>query len=161
MATNFLATAGTNGFLTSAAVTAFSSGTTTINSIANAAFAVSTGVFTQTNTANGLMGYTGLTVGSSFGPTAGGNITGWWLMSPDGGATYESTVMVRPPDWMISLSTSTSSGAGTESGGNAYRMSSLIQMPWSTFKVLIQNNSGVTIGSSGNSLTFMSVAVQY
>lgn len=161
MATNFLATAGTNGFLTSAPVTAFSAATTTMNSIANAAIIVSTTVFTQTDTAHGLFGFIGLTVGSSFGPTAGGNITGWWLQSPDGGTTYESTNLVRPPDWFISLSTSTSSAGGNETSGSAYRLSLLSPMPWSTFKVAIQNNSGVTIGSSGNSLTFQTVAIQY
>lgn len=160
MATNFLATTGTNGFLSSLA-TAFSSGTTTMNSLANAGIIISTSVFTQADTAHGLMGFIGLTVGSSFGPTSGGNITGWWLQSPDGGTTYESTVLVRPPDWFISLSTSTSSSPGTETSGSAYRMSLLAPMPWTTFKVAIQNNSGVTTGSSGLSLTFQSVAMQY
>lgn len=161
MATNFLAATGTNGFLTASPVTAFSAATTTINSVANAATVISTLVFSQTDTAHGLLGYVSLTVGSSFGPTAGGNITGYWVQSPDGGTTYESTILVRPPDWMISLSTSTSSSPGTETSGSAYRLSPLCAMPWGTFKVAIVNNSGVTLGTSGNSIAFQTVAMQY
>lgn len=161
MATNFLATSGTNGFLTSSAVTAFSAGTTSMNSLSNASFLLSTSVFTQTNTASGLLGYFTLTIGSSFVAGAGGNIAGWNLLSPDGGATYETTVPARAPDFVISLTTSTSTAGGTPSSGSGVFPSLLCGMPWSTFKVLIQNNTGVTLGSSGNSLTFQSVAVQY
>lgn len=160
MATNFLAATGTNGFLATA-VTAFSSGTTTMNGIANAAIIISTAVYTQTNTGSGLLGLVSATIGSSFGPSPGGNISGWWLQSPDGGTTYESTIIVRPADWMVPLSTSTSSSSGTVTSGSAYLMSPLCQMPWSTFKVAIQNNAGVTTGTSGNSLAFQTVAVQY
>ena len=161
MPTNFLATTGTNGFLTAAAVTALSSGTTTINSLANAGFIVSTGTYTQTNTASGLMGYVTLTIGSTFVSGPGGNVTGWFLDSFDGGTTYESTVPGRPPDFIVPLTTSTSTAGGTPSSGSGVYPSQLVQMPWAPFKVLIQNNTGVTLGSSGQAVAFQSVAVQY
>lgn len=154
MATNFLATTGTNGFLTSAAVTALSSGTTTINGVTNASFVVSTAVFTQTDTAHGLLGYVQLTAGSTMAPSSGGYIAGWWLYSDDGGATFESTNTARNPDWTIPLPTSIASV-------NQKFPTALAGMPWTTFKVLIQNNSGATTGTSGNIISFQSVAVQY
>ena len=162
MATNFLAATGTNGFLATS-VTAFSSGTTTMNSVANASFVVSTGVFSQTNTASGLLGYVAVTLGSSFTNGPGGNVTGWWLYSSDGGTTFESTVPGRAPDFMVGFSTSTSTAGGTPSSGPTAGMftSGLIGTPWTSFKVLIQNNTGVTLGSSGNTLVFTTVAVQY
>ena len=161
MPTNFLAATGTNGFLTSAPVTAFSSGTTTINSVSNAASVVSTSVFTQTNTAQGLLGYVSLTIGSSFVSGSGGNWAGYWLFSPDGGTTYETTNTVRPPDFVIALTTSTSTGGGTPSSGSGLFVSQLVPLPWSTFKVLMTNNPGVTMGSSGASVAFQAVAEQY
>ena len=156
MATDFLTATGTNGFITSSAVTMFSSGTTTINALTNASLAVSTTVFTQTNTAQGLIGYVQVTLGTTWGPaTAGGNIAGWWLFSPDGGSTYETTLTARPPDWIVPLSTSLGAAA------SQVVVSPLVNMPWSSFKVLVQNNSGATLGSSSVSATFQTVAVQY
>ena len=156
MPTNFLAATGTNGFLTSSAVTAFSSGTTTINSLSNASLAVSTSVFSETDTAQGLMGYVAVTFGTTWGPaTAGGNITGWWLFSPDGGSTYETTLTARPPDWTVAVSTSMGAAATQRA------ISQLVPLSWSTFKVLVQNNTGATLSSSSMALTFMAVAEQY
>jgi hypothetical protein len=104
MATNFLWNAGTsnNGLLTSA-ITLMS---TELESIASAAVIVSSvggssGLFTNSNTAQAIWadlfyypGNAGCT------PTAGANMSGWFLTSPDGGTTFESATVApaRPPD---------------------------------------------------------------
>ena len=110
MPTNFLHATGTNGFI----VTPFSLMTTELNSLANGNTVVSSvggtsGKFNQTNFGSAQIGRIWLTLGGNFGatPAAGGNITGWWNFSTDGGTTFEdtnsNTAIPRPPDFIIPL----------------------------------------------------------
>lgn len=142
---NFLTFPGTAGFLT----TPFTLMSTEFVGLTSSATIVSASAINQTNTANGIYGYVYLTVGSAtFTPTAGGNISGWWLNSVDGGTTYETAIstvgpQARPPDWIIPLSTT-----GTVSSG--IYMTQVIRLPWATAKTYIQNNAGTTLGASGS-----------
>lgn len=145
-------TGGSNGYLT-APFTLFSTTelTSAIVSSGTALSSVggSTGVFTQTNFGSAKQGYIWLTAGSSMVPIAGGNISGWWVQSPDGGTTFEkapytASPMPRAPDWIIPFSTAASLAAGDV----VYAVGT-VPLPWATTKVTIQNNSGVALSSAG------------
>ena len=163
MATNFLHATGTNGALTAAFQVI---GGAELNALANAGVVVgstsgSSGVFTQSNFASGQYGYFYATTGASSGwtPTAGGNLTGWFMHSPDGGTTYETTVgttgLARPPDFIISLA------ANALPASSIVGYSSLVPMPYDTCKFYIQNNSGATTASVSNTIKCFVVADQY
>jgi hypothetical protein len=161
MATNFLWDAGTsnNGLLTSA-VTLQS---TEMNSLANASLIVSSvggasGVFTNSNTAQALLGEIYLTLGAiGTALSAGANLAGWFLTSPDGGTTYESTTVqpARPPDFWVPLP------ATTISGGTTFKAVGPIGIPALEFKVLVMNNTGQALAASANTIKLAPVAVQY
>jgi len=163
MATNFLEATGgsTAGY--------FSSVTTLISSemvsLASSLTAVSASTFTSSGSfGQAIWGEVYLKVTASFAPTAGGSISGWFLRSPDGGTTFESTTgssgtgIGRAPDFIVAFSTVSYASSNIIGG------SGLVKMPWSPSKVFIQNNSGATLPSSTNGYPLISigpVAVQY
>ena len=163
MVSNFLWNAGTsnNGLLASA----LSLLTTEMNSLATAGTALSSvggssGVFTNSNTGQGMVGDVFLTLGAiGTALSAGANLAGWFLTSPDGGTTFENTVsgsaMSRPPDFLIPLP------ATTITSGWVYKSAGPIMIPALEFKVFIQNNSGQTWASSGNTLKLAPYAMAY
>lgn len=163
MPTNFLWDAGTsnNGLLTSA-ITLLS---TELNSLATtdtvtSSVGGSSGVFTNSNTAQAMWADIFLTLGAvGTALSAGATVAGWFLTSPDGGTTFETpatnTAPPRPPDFVILLP------ATTITAGWAYKAMGLVLVPALEFKVYLQNSSGQTWASSGNTLKLAPVAAQY
>lgn len=160
MPTNFLWYAGSsnNGLLT----TAVNLMTTEIESLATGSVIISSvngssGVFTNSNTAQGIYADIFYAVGNPGIGTAlnaGANLAGWFLTSPDGGTTYEQTSVAPPraPDFIIPLP------ATTISASVVYKTTGPIIVPALKFKVLIQNNTGQTLGTGGTTAPYISLA---
>ena len=164
MAINFL---WANGTSNSGLITPLLSLITTeANSLANNNTCVSTvggtsGLFSQTNTTQGIWGELFLTLGaigtslSSNSP----NLSGWFLTTPDSGTTIETPAtnasLPRPPDFIIPLPST------TITAGWVFKATELIQVPSLMFKTYIQNNSGQGFSATGNSLKLAVVASQY
>lgn len=120
-----------------------------------------TGVSSQTNTGSAQTGLVYLqTVTAGFTPTAGGNVSIWWLFSPDGGTTYETTpatasttvpALPRAPDCIIPLDVAAL-------GTSAVKVSLPCKLPYGTFKVLVQNNSGAAFGAGNYTLKLVTFA---
>lgn len=167
MATNFLWAPGTsnNGLLASA-VTLMTTELESLNSAGVIVSSVngSSGLFTNSNTSQAIWAdlfyYPG-NVGCT--PGAGGNLSGWFLTSLDGGTTFELTTVAppRPPDFIIPLPNSAIGGANSI----VYKAAGVsVQMPALEFKILIQNNSGTTLGAGATTAPYLKmapVAVQY
>jgi hypothetical protein len=160
MATNFLEALGTNGFI----ATPFNLLTTELNSLANGSSATSSvggtsGVFDQTSNASAIWGIPYLTATTTFTPTAGAYIAGWFLFSPDGGSTFETPIanadMPRPPNFVIPLD---SAALGASSMKQA---SGIVQLPWWDYKVFVVNHAGVALPATGNVIKLGPVAIQY
>ena len=156
MATNFLYGAGTsnNGLLTSVLTLL----TTELNSLASAALIISSvvgtsGLFTNSNTGQGIYADLFFNLGAVTAMTAGGNLAVWFLTSPDG-STFESTTVVPPraPDAIVPLDATT--------GSKVYAAKRVI-LPALNFKVLVQNNSGQAFTASANTLKAAIYSVQY
>jgi len=158
MTTQFLWDAGTNGYQASLTL----AGTADLNGLANATGVLLTGnssaLWTQTNTKNAMLGYVWLTTSATAGwtATAGGNIAGWWELSPDGSALENITATPsRPPDWVISLP------AAALSTSKIYA-SQLTIIPAFSFRTYVVNNSGnTTSAQTDNALTLGLVAERY
>lgn len=163
MATNFLETTGTNGFLT----TPFNLLSTELNALATATPGVATssvggtsGVFTQTNFGSGIWGVVHFLAGGAFTPIAGAYIPGWFLYSPDGGTSFEKTStgatadLPRPPDFIIPLFAAAYAANDISSSG-------IIRLPWWSCKVFVVNRAGANFPATGNLIKAASVAVQY
>lgn len=161
MPTNFLWAAGTsnNGLLT----TAVTLMTTELESLTSASVIVSSvggssGVFTNSNTAQGMLGNIFYYPGNAgcTPTTVGGGLTGWFLQSPDGGTAFESptAVPVRTPDFFIPLPASAIGGANT-----LVFPSGEIEVPALEFKVLVQNNCGVTLGAGATTAPYLKLAI--
>lgn len=105
----------------------------------------SSGIFSSSMTGQALFGEVFLTIGTTVATVAGGNVAGWFLQSFDGGTTFESTTYVpvsRPPDWIVPI-TSATIGASTP-----YKAIGPVPLPALQFKVAVQNNLGVVVGTS-------------
>lgn len=167
MPSNFLLTPGTNGFI----ATPFDLMTTEMNSLgsgnaATSSVGGSSGVFSQSNTVNAMFGSLWFTAGGAFTPTAGGFLAGWFLRSTNGGTTFEDIIatasttqpaLPRAPDFTIPVFENAAFSANKikwAQGGH-------IRLPWESFKVVIQNLSGVALSASGHKLTLGPVAMQY
>lgn len=172
MATNFLHATGTSGFI----VTPFAllnASDTGLNALTNGSAVTSAhggggtnGIFNQTDFSHAQYGYIWLNiVTAGMTPTAGGNLTGWWLQSTDGGTTFEgkeatasSTVpaLGRAPDFVLNLY---EGGAALAAGD--VKFSGVVRLPYLSCKCLIQNNCGVTFGAGAHTLFCGPIADQY
>jgi len=162
MATNFLWFPGTgnSGLLT----TAITLASTELVSLGSSAVVTIGTVYGTSVTGQGIWGEVYVTFGTSVAaPAPGANLAGWWLTSPDGGTTFESTAGFNPgparaPDFIIPVSTiAIAAGVVAKAAG-------LVRIPALDFKVSVQNNLGVTFSSSATanpSLLLAPVAVQY
>ncbi len=121
----------------------------------------SSGVSSQTNTGSAKRGIVYFqTVTAGFTPTAGGNVSIWFLNSPDGGTAYESTpatasttvpALPRPPDCIIPLDV-------VALGTSALKYSLPCKLPEGTFKVVVQNNSGAAFGAGNYTMKLIAFA---
>jgi hypothetical protein len=161
--TSSLYAPGTNGFTT----TPFNVMTTEMNTLGIGAAAISSvggtsGKFNQTNTGNAVFGRCWFTTGGTVSPTAGANISIWFLTSTDGGTTFEQATSgatpvspPRAPDIVIP----SPSGASALTG---VILSPPRQNFWvETVKMFVLNNLGVAMAASGNVLTCGPEAIQY
>lgn len=166
MATNFIWAPGSSndGLLT----TAVSLMTTELQSLTNTSVIISSvngssGVFTNSNTGQAMVGEIFWNVGNpgvGSSLSSGANIAGWFLTSWDSGTTYEQTSVApsRPPDFIIPLPATTITASTT------YKASGPIMIPALKFKVIVQNNTGQTLGNGGTtapSLKLAPFAMQY
>lgn len=168
MATNFLDAAGTNGLIQAA----FNLQTTELNSLGSGSAATSSvggssGVFAQSNWSNAIWGGIYFTAGGAFTPTAGGYLAGWFLLSFDGGTTFESLISTpsttvlalgRAPDFVIPTY---EGGAAWANTNIRWQQGRFCKVPWESHKVVIQNLSGAALPASGNTLKGTGMAVQY
>lgn len=123
--------------------------TSLLASMTSGGYAVSTASFNQSNTGGAIQGNVWFVNTSTSGvqQTAGANFAGWWVHS-DAAGNFEvySTVagMPRAPDFIVPLpSTSTSL-----STSGFYAAQGQVILPPDNFKVFVQNNAGVTLGST-------------
>ena len=158
MPTNFLYTPGTSnsGLLTSVVTLQ----TTELNALASGALIISSvggtsGLFTNSNTGQAIWGELYLTLGAVTAMSAGANLAGWWLASPDSGTTLEALTLQPPrsPDWIIPLPATT--------GSATFKSAGLVRIPALQFKVLVMDNSGQSFTATGNTLKLAPIAVQY
>lgn len=167
MPTNFLwyAGASSNSGLLASAQNLL---TTELESLTNGSVAVSSvngtsGVFNNSNFGQGIWADLFFNVGNpgiGSALSAGANLTGWFLTSPDGGTTFEPTgaAPARPPDFIIPMP------ATTITASTVYKSAGLVRIPALQFKCLVQNNTGQTFGNGGTAVPYLNVApsaVQY
>jgi len=166
--TDFLNEPGTNGLIQAK----FSLMTTELNTLSNGAVVTSSvngssGVFTQTNWSNAAWGGMQFSSGGAFTPTAGGLLAVWFLLSEDGGSTFEALIssasttipaLGRPPDVIIPTY---EGGAAWASGNIRAAQGRYFKTPWETHKIVVQNLSGVSLPSSGNVLSATGMAIKY
>jgi hypothetical protein len=162
VSTNFLWYTGvsSNSGLVVAAVSVM---TTELDSLASAAVAGSTvngtsGVFVNTFFGQAIWADLYFSVGSPAltGTLAvGANVCGWFLTSPDGGTTYESTSVAppRPPDFIIPMPAATSLAASS-----FFKTAGPVMLPSLDFKVLVQNNTGQALSTGGTTAPYIKVA---
>jgi len=148
-----------NGIL--ATIAAFAS--TSLNSLASGG-AVTSAAFSQTDTTSAKEGYVWFVSGNpGITPAgAGANLAGWFITSMDGGTTYEdpdntpsTTVpaLSRAPDFVIPLDL-----VATGTAGKRKFASGRVKLPSTFFKVVLQNNSGVALGSGATTVQTLSIA---
>ncbi len=148
---------------TSPLVSAFNLMTTEIESLTTGSVIVSSvggtsGVFALSATGQAIFGDIFFSFGNPGVGTAlsaGANIAGWFLTSPDGGTTYEIATVVPPraPDFIIPCP-ATTIGAGVA----PFKATGLVRLPPLQFKVLIQNNTGQTLGNGSTTAPYLKVA---
>ena len=153
------ATANTGGLIANTTVNLM---TTELNAITNVGVIVSSVTGTSGLLTNGLTGqgvwceifYKNGTQPAT--AAAGGSITGWFLQTPDAGTTVESKTLAaaRPPDFLIPIT-------ATAATAQVYKAAGPVRLPALQFYVLIQNNIGVTMSTSANSIIAAPIAVQY
>jgi hypothetical protein len=152
-ATPFLWNGGTNGFLATQVLM-----TTELNALADSTSAVSSvngtsGLFTQTNFGQGMLGIASFTFGGAFTPAAGGYCNCYFLGSLDGGSTLEAAIanndIPRTPDF-----TFTPIGANAYSSGQKiFANTNKILIPaWAT-KLLVMSHFLATLPATGNIIT--------
>lgn len=161
MTTPFLWGLGTsnNGLLT----TLLTLQSTELNSLTNGSVALSSvggssGKFTVADTGAAIWGELFLTLGAiGSALSAGANVAGWFIKSPDSGSTYEDSAAApsRPPDFIIPLP-ATAIGAA-----KVYPAAGKVLLPSVQHKVLLQNNSGQSFASSGNTLKLAPISINF
>ena len=148
---NFIHTAGTNGFIAAAPVVLNSS--TEFSGVTNGSLVTISTAYSQSSYSNAQYGFIEFKiVTAGWTVTAGGNLCGWYLHSRDGGTNYEATnsaALPRPPDFIIPLFVG--------SIGTGYYYSPLVPLPYDTHKFYVQNNSGNTTSANNHVLSVLPV----
>ena len=161
---------GTNGFrgtpttLLSTELNTLTNGSAVTSSVGGAS-----GVFSQSTLSSGIWGTCIFKAGGAMSgaPTAGAFLQGWFAKSNDGGTTFESLIstpsatvqaLARPPDFIINVY---EGGANFATNNTAWTNGDPITLPATSYKVVLQNMSGVSLASSGNTLQCGSYAVLY
>lgn len=169
--TDFLHEAGTSGFIVTP-FQLFTSADTTLNALASGSVvtsahggALTTGVFKQTDFGSAQLGQIWFTiVTAGWTPTAGGCIPGWFLMSSDGGTTFEALVaapsatvpaLPRPPDFIIPLE------AAALAAGALKFANPPCPLPWTAAKCVVQNMTGAAFGAGAHTITCGPVADKF
>ncbi len=163
MATNFLEATGTGGLITAATTVAW---VTALASLTNGSASTSSTVFSQSTFAQAQKLQAWFINGTaSFTPTAGGLLAFWWLLSTDGGTTFETLVstpsatvpaLPRPPDFMIPFD------VVAFASGNIRFASGPFGYPYLGAKLVVQNLTGATLSTTGTPTVLIGgVADQY
>jgi hypothetical protein len=160
MATNFLYASGADGFI----ATPFNLQTTELNTLGSGNTVISSvggssGVFSQTQTLGAVWGIISFLAGGSFTPSGSPVLSGWFINKADDShfeKLVSNTAPPRSPDFYIPLFAS-----AYAANDLALCQDGLVRLPPNLFEVLIQNNSGVSLPSSGNKIVCGPVAVQY
>jgi hypothetical protein len=154
----------TNNGLTASYLTLM---TTELNTLATAGVVVSSagglstnGVFNSTLTGRAVFADIFLTVASAVTTVgAGANLTGWFMISPDSGTTYEQVALAPPrnPDFIIPTP------VGLLATPFVYKSIGVhkVPVPAMYFKVVVQSNLGVSLPSSGNTLKMAVTSIEY
>jgi hypothetical protein len=148
---NFIHTAGTNGFATSSPVAINSS--TELSALTNGSLVKVATAFNQSSYNNAQYGFIELQIVSAgWAVSAAGCISGWFLHSRDGGTNYEaynSAAPARPPDFTIPLQNLTPAAG--------YYYSQLVPLPYDTHEYLLQNNTGATTSTHNHVISVLPV----
>lgn len=145
----------TNGVLAAPFATVAGSGNTNgLDGLTSGSAATSASGYSQSDTLGAKEAYVYYLSGdTTWTPSgAGANIAVWFLLSMDGGSTYESAqntpsttvpALSRPPDAVIPLDL-----VATGTGGVKKFATGRVKLPPGTFKVVAQNNGGATMGDT-------------
>jgi hypothetical protein len=167
--TDFLHDPGTSGFIATP-FALFNASDTGLNALTNGSVVTSanggtSGVFSQTNFANAQLCEIWFNiVTAGWTPTAGGCIAGWFLMSTDGGSTFEAMVaspsstapaVARSPDFIIPFE------PAALSAGIVKFAQGPVPVPWTSCKVTVQNMTGATLGAGAHTIYAGPVADKY
>ena len=117
------------------------------------------GIFTNANTGQAIIGDLYFETAAAITPTVGGALSIWWDKA-DASGNFEpcGATLARPPDAVIPLA------AAALSTNTPYYSVGVhsARIPATTFKVCLQNNSGVVLSSAaGNKLMLISPAANY
>jgi hypothetical protein len=170
--TDFLHEPGTSGFIVTP-FQLFTSADTGLNALASGAAVTSAhgggttnGIFRQTDFGSGQYAEIWFSiVTAGWTPTAGGCISGWWLLSSDGGTTFEAVVaapsttvpaLPGPPDFVIPLE-----AAALSAGILKFARPHPVPLPYSAAKCVIQNNTGAAFGAGAHTITCGPVADRF
>lgn len=169
MAGNFLHTAGTNGFLSTLRTVTWA---TSLNGLASGSRAISdttadTGVFSQSSFSNAPMcvaWFKCITTGWT--PTAGGVFVCWWLMSTDGGTTFEVESRTTPSTTVPAVARSANFLIPVYTGGTAIAANDILfsdpfPSPWPSAKLVVQNMTGAALAAQAHTFTIAGVADGY
>lgn len=128
--------------------------TTEMNTLGTNAMSSAGGAINNVFATSGWLGYVmgklALNLAAYSGtPNAGSTINGWFLLSPDGGTTYEdgssSIQPARAPDFIIPVRAVAS--------GPQLIIIDRVRFPVGNFKpIVLNNNLGLSLASTGNTL---------
>lgn len=171
MVTNFLWSANGAGQTANSGllVGAVNLMTTELELLAPAASIISSvggtsGVYSVTQTGQGIWAWLFLSLGNPANTTAmsnGANFCGWFAQSYDGGTTFEcanstvTTTPARAPDFIIPLPNTAI--ANTQP---PFASSGPVLLPALEFKVIVQNNTGITTMNGGTTVPYLKAAIQ-
>lgn len=162
--TDFLHDAGTNGFTTTP-FQLLTSADTGLSALASGGVvtsahggALTTGIFKQADFGSSQLGMVWFTiVTAGWTPVgAGASFACWWLMSSDGGTTFEALVaspsatvpaLPRPPDFTIPVEV-----AALAAGALKFAIPP-VPLPYTATKFVIQNMTGAATGTGAHTVT--------
>lgn len=152
---NFIHQVGTGGYMGSAVSLIAGS---ELSGLGNNNTVTSTGSFSQSNFVSSPYAYLMLTVVTAGWNVinSGGNIAGWFLLSDDGlvfEATVTNTSVPRAPDFFIPLPL-----VSPIATGRYFAAGPAVPLPWSPFKVYLQNFTGGNTSANNHTLKALPIA---